>query len=203
MEWRPEYSRYTARGRKEASTPLKVLLEKGLIPRDAKILDFGCGRGADVQALRELGYDAYGYDPYWPPWDDESILVKNTYDVVLCFYVLNVLTPRERVEVLKTIWRVLKPWGKLYVAVRSVKEGTRPRNMRPYLDGYLVKKAGNIEVFQKWYTSVELIEEITGKKRGFAEIEGFFTPPNIIVDGWFLLAETSKAYPSLGKPMTT
>lgn len=195
MVWRPEYSKYTARGRKNASTPLRELLDRRLIPREARILDFGCGRGTDVLILRELGYDAYGYDPYWPEWDDDSILTKNTYDVVLCFYVLNVLTPRERVGVLKTIWRVLKPWGKLYVAVRSVKEGgKRPKNMRPYLDGYLVKKTGNIEVFQKWYTDIDLIEEIIGKRAGFAPIEGLFTPPVIIKYDWFLLAETSKVY---------
>lgn len=34
----------------------------GELPRGAKILDFGCGIGSSVQALVQLGYDAFGVD---------------------------------------------------------------------------------------------------------------------------------------------
>jgi len=41
----------------------KVLTRIGVcIPTSAKILDFGCGAGGTVHALRERGYDAVGYD---------------------------------------------------------------------------------------------------------------------------------------------
>lgn len=193
--WEAEYSKYTAKTRRDASTPLKTLLGKSLIPRGAKILDFGCGKGSDVHTLQELGYDVTGYDPYQPPYDDDSVLTKNTYDVVLNFYVLNVLPPTERVGILKTIWRVLKPDGTLFVAVRSVKEGTKPKNARPYLDGYLIKRAGGIEVFQKWYTEIELKEEIMGIPPGFEAIQGFFWPPETLRYDWSLLVRTTKHYP--------
>ena len=195
MEWVPKYSRYTSRPRRGIpSKPLRVLLDKGLIPPGAKILDLGCGReGADVLTLRELGYDAYGYDPYWPPWDDDGVLTKNTYDIVLNFYVLNVLPPEDRVGVLKTAWRVLKPWGKLYVAVRDVSESKRPIGT-PYKDGILLKKGG-VTVFQKWYTLEEIIEEIMGRKKGFEKIEGFFAVTNVVSRRQPLLVEAEKVYP--------
>jgi SAM-dependent methyltransferase len=41
------------------------------LPPGARILDFGCGQGRSVQALAELGYDAFGVDvlDHWNTFD--------------------------------------------------------------------------------------------------------------------------------------
>jgi len=48
-----------------AARRLKIIEDiSGSISKDSKILDFGCGLGTNVRELREMGYDAYGFDIY-------------------------------------------------------------------------------------------------------------------------------------------
>ncbi len=56
-------------------------LRHGGLQKGASILDYGCGSGLLVDYLKEMGYDAHGYDPYSPPFDDESVLDRQ-YDCV-------------------------------------------------------------------------------------------------------------------------
>lgn len=90
------------------------------------ILDFGCGVGATVSALREDGYNAYGCDiilrsevevalgsanlirlipqnPYRIPFDD------NTFDLLISYQVLEHVQNFE--AVFSEFFRVLKPGG--------------------------------------------------------------------------------------------
>jgi len=77
------------------------------------VLDFGCGFGKDVDFLHQKGFDVQGFDPhYFPQYPSE------TFDTILCFYVLNVLFPEEQNQVLMQISSLLKPSGKSYFAVR-------------------------------------------------------------------------------------
>jgi len=196
-EWRPEYSRYTSRARKRPSLPLRTLLERVPLPKNIKILDLGTGQwGKDVQTLRELGYEAYGYDPYWPPWNDESVLKPNAYDVVTNFYVLNVLIPEERPGVIKNAWMLLKPGGKLYVAVRDISDTSIPKSAKKAFDGVMyirrLKGGRKVKVFQKWYTPEDLISELTGEKEGFESIKGLFPIVRVISKSNPLLVEAVK-----------
>jgi ATP adenylyltransferase len=101
----------TAIKRNKPSAPVKWLESKGYVDRHKHFtLDFGCGRGDDVKHL-----SAQGYDPYWAPDTDP---LQHKYDVVLCTYVLNVLPPRERKQVVEQIKSLLNDQGKAYVTVR-------------------------------------------------------------------------------------
>lgn len=105
----------TAIKRKGISTPIRYLIDKQLIKRNHKILDFGCGRGQDCDLSVSSGFDAYKYDPYWLP--DDKILNKK-YDRVLCIYVLNVVNKETREKIITQLKNLVKKKGKIYIAVR-------------------------------------------------------------------------------------
>ncbi len=106
-----KFSHLTAIERNNLSYPAKFLLEKQLLK--GKILDFGCGLGNDVKLLQAKGFDITGYDPYYYPQ-----YPVDKFDIIICFYVLNVLFPEEQAQVLMKVSNLLKPGGKAYYAVR-------------------------------------------------------------------------------------
>jgi SAM-dependent methyltransferase len=59
------------------------------------------------------GIDATGFDPHYFP-----NLPNEKFDVIVCFYVLNVLFEEEQNEVLMKVSSLLKSGGKAYFAVR-------------------------------------------------------------------------------------
>jgi hypothetical protein len=76
----------TALVRYELSKPVRTLLEYGQIRSGVTFFDYGCGQGADVTGLRNLGYSADGSDPVHRP--DAG---KTEADVVNLGYVVNVI----------------------------------------------------------------------------------------------------------------
>lgn len=104
-------SHLTAKERDTLSFPAKILLNKNLLLGD--VLDFGCGFGSDVKLLKEKGVNIEGYDKYYFP-DYPS----KKFDTIICFYVLNVLMPEEQTTVLMELSQLVKPTGKVYIAVR-------------------------------------------------------------------------------------
>jgi 8-oxo-dGTP pyrophosphatase MutT (NUDIX family) len=110
----PDVTGYkTAMTRSGPSAPLKFLLSHNLIPENASVLDYGCGKGADVAHLEKLGYRAVGYDPKWRP-DKPS----GKYDVVLCTFVLNVIDEKQSAHVIDGIKQHLKTGGHAFISVR-------------------------------------------------------------------------------------
>jgi len=96
----PIHRHRTALYRTELSKPIRAALDAGLIKQGTTIFDYGCGRGSDVELLRDLGYAASGWDPAFFPEEP-----KPEADIVNLGYVLNVIeTPRERLEVLHDAW---------------------------------------------------------------------------------------------------
>jgi ubiquinone/menaquinone biosynthesis C-methylase UbiE len=104
----------TAMARRGPSRPLRNLIAKGCIQPGQRVLDYGCGRGADVAHLNAIGCHTTGFDPYHGPTEKPVGL----FDVVLCTYVLNVLTEAEITVVLYDISRHLSAEGRVYVTVR-------------------------------------------------------------------------------------
>ncbi len=104
-------SHLTAQKRQRASFALRYLLSRQLIR--GRVLDFGCGLGADVTFLRRRGFDATGYDPYYAPQQPQG-----KFDTILCLYVLDVLLPEERPYVLMAVSELLHPDGYAFFAVR-------------------------------------------------------------------------------------
>ena len=104
-------SHLTAKERDKISFPAKILLDKNLLIGD--VLDFGCGLGTDVTLLQEKGIKIEGYDKFhFPKYPTKK------YDTIICFYVLNVLMPEEQATVLMELSQLIKPTGKVYIAVR-------------------------------------------------------------------------------------
>jgi len=104
-------SHLTAKERDTLSFPAKILLNKNLLV--GNVLDFGCGFGNDVKLLQEKGIKIEGYDKhYFPDYP------KKRFDTIICFYVLNVLLPEEQATVLMELSQIVKPTGKVYIAVR-------------------------------------------------------------------------------------
>ena len=108
-------SKFTAIKRNKLSTPIQKILKNKLINKGDMILDFGCGRGEDINFLKNKEYKIYGYDPNWHP-NEESLNKK--YDVILCTYVFCVLPAIIRDEILDKIKDSLKSNGKAYISVR-------------------------------------------------------------------------------------
>jgi 2-polyprenyl-3-methyl-5-hydroxy-6-metoxy-1,4-benzoquinol methylase len=57
------FSHLTAKERTSVSFPTRWLFEKRYI--SDKVLDFGCGYGADIKYLKEKGFDVTGYDNHY------------------------------------------------------------------------------------------------------------------------------------------
>lgn len=104
-------SHLTAKEREALSFPAKILFNQNLLIGD--VLDFGCGFGSDVKILQERGIEIEGYDKhYFPAYPTKK------FDTIICFYVLNVLMPEEQAIVLMELSQLIKPMGKVYIAVR-------------------------------------------------------------------------------------
>lgn len=104
-------SHLTAKERNALSFPATLLLNNNLLLGD--VLDYGCGFGSDVKFLKEKGVNIYGYDKhYFPDFPTKK------FDTIICFYVLNVLMPDEQAIVLMELSQLIKPSGKVYIAVR-------------------------------------------------------------------------------------
>ena len=97
----------TAITRRIASRPARILCERGLLNVPRK-LDYGCGRSLDAKWFLMDRYDPHFYPE----------LPQDKYDVILCSYVLCVVTEEEQTEIINTIKNLLKPNGKAYFTVR-------------------------------------------------------------------------------------
>ena len=125
------YSHLTAKERETISFPAKLLLNKNLLA--GTILDFGCGYGKDVELIKAKSFDIIGYDPhYFPTFPTQK------FDIIICFYVLNVLLAEEQAQVLMNVSALLKPNGKAYFAVR--------RDLQ--YEGYRIHKLHKLQTYQ-------------------------------------------------------
>lgn len=104
-------SHLTAKEREYLSFPAKILFNQNLLVGD--VLDFGCGFGNDVKMLKAKEINIEGYDKYhFPEYPSKK------FNTIICFYVLNVLLPEEQATVLMELSQLVKPNGKVYIAVR-------------------------------------------------------------------------------------
>lgn len=103
----------TAISRKSMSVPCRWLVKNNLV--QGKVLDYGCGRGKDVEELKKLGFNAKGWDPNH---NDNRAVKRQKYDTILCSYVLNVVDKQTRNVIIADIKKLLKKGGNAFVAVR-------------------------------------------------------------------------------------
>lgn len=119
----------TAIARNGLSIPARLL--RGEILAANRSLDFGCGRGLDADILGMEKYDPNGY-PSRP---------SGKYGIILCSYVLNVVSVSEQAKILKYIQKLLCAGGAAYITVRRDSAARiRQRMVRLGLPVYLHKK---------------------------------------------------------------
>lgn len=113
----PVQGQKTAIRRNRPSAPARLLHERGLLR--GRCLDYGCGKGDDVEA-----YGMTGWDPAHRPRRP-----RGRFDTVTCSYVLNVVDPEDVPYILKDIRSLLRRRGRAYIAVRRDLGGkSRPGN---------------------------------------------------------------------------
>lgn len=135
----------TALVRYELSKPVRTLLEYGQLRPGVTFFDYGCGQGADVTGLRNLGYAANGWDPVHRP--DSR---KTEADVVNLGYVLNVIEdPAER---LATLVDAFGHARRLLVVSALIRETVDTETAAAFRDGVLTKR----NTFQKYFDQPEL-----------------------------------------------
>jgi DNA phosphorothioation-associated putative methyltransferase len=143
----------TAIARKGPSTP--TLAYEGLFKKHGvkTILDYGCGKGADVRWLTSKGYKVHGYDPHFAP-----TLPNKVFDAVMLNYVLCVIPDADQRDALiDSTLDLVKAPGLFCVAVRpkaTVDREAKQAKWKKHADGWLTKNG----TFQKGYTKEELLD---------------------------------------------
>ena len=110
----------TALARRSLSVPMRELMNLGLLY--GSVLDFGAGKGFDVNFLSYLGLDIVGYDKYNPEYKDESLLDKK-YDVVVANYVLNTIVSLEEHQ--QVIDKLRTLGDNVFIALRNDKKNIK------------------------------------------------------------------------------
>nr|WP_256476120.1 DNA phosphorothioation-associated putative methyltransferase [Siccirubricoccus soli] len=141
----------TAIARGRLSAPMQALTRWGFIDGSTAVLDYGCGRGDDVRALRAAGVAATGWDPHFAP--EEPL---EPADVVNLGFVLNVI--EDSVERAQTLSRAFALARRvLSVAVMQPGDG-RGGGGREYADGVLTRRG----TFQRYFGQAELCDYVAG-----------------------------------------
>jgi DNA phosphorothioation-associated putative methyltransferase len=144
----------TAIVRDRLSAPMLALARHGLLTTDRSVLDYGCGQGDDVRALKVGGIRGVGWDPHYAtdaPLDPS--------DIVNLGFVLNVIEePGERADALRRAYEL----SRQCLAVAAMVVGKADTTaLQPYQDGFVTRRG----TFQKYYRQEELgafIEEVLG-----------------------------------------
>lgn len=162
MYWRPHNTAISRPHPTKAAEYVTSGFFSKLLGERIRLLDYGCGRGKDLEFYREMGFDAVGYDPY--PEFGLSQMPSGLFDLVLNIFVLNVLpTSVERFEVIRKAAEFLRKDGLLLLVTRSKSEidrEARQKDWKVYNDGFCSDYRKG--TFQKGLTTEELID-LTGK----------------------------------------
>lgn len=132
----------TAMKRYALSRPLALAMAHRVIEPARRVLDYGCGRGADVRLLGKAGVVATGWDPHFSP--NEPL---QPAECVNLGYVLNVIeNPIERRQTLQKAFALAEK-----VLIVSVRVDQALGEATEFADGVLTK----VGSFQKLYSQQE------------------------------------------------
>ncbi len=142
----------TAITRSSMSLPCRLIVKHENI--NGHGLHFGCGKDhAGTEHIRNSSRTSSIVE-YDPNYANYSKLLKRKYDFIVANYVLNVLPPKERKNVIKQIRNCLKRNGCAYITVRSIAD-SKIKGIPEY-DGVRT----SIGTFQRNYTVEELKKEL-------------------------------------------
>jgi len=155
-------SKRTAISRKKASRPLRAALKLNAV--QGKVLDYGCGKGRDIEELQALGFKIVGYDPNFHPRKP-----RGRFQTVLMTYVVNVLQVKERNAAIQDAWSHVKKGGRLIVTAkteREINEAATKGNWKKADWGY-VTRAGT---YQRGY-SLRQLQRVLRQLDGFRNMQ--------------------------------
>lgn len=200
MKYINELSYLSAPIRKRLSPFASYLLRNKLITKSDSILDYGCGYGTDAEFLRRKGFSVDCYDPYYFP-----DFPTKQYSVVLCSYVLDVLTEdsgsvalrdANRLEVIRKAWSLCS--GRFYLTAGKISKiylrailniGTQKLSQKLVNRIFCVShKAPTI----KTYSQEEAITAIENIRQS-----GWVAPNSVFIDEFVMGQETKYKYTRL------
>ncbi|WP_462324594.1 methyltransferase domain-containing protein [Desulfoplanes sp.] len=154
------------------SQPVVRICKDGLVA-GKRILHLGTGldRFARKTLLGAGAVLVNDYDPNFFP--DRSVL-EETYDVVVCNYVLNILPPAERKRVYADIATCTGASGRAYLCVQGKwPVQNRHRIVGTFADGYVIQDGPTFH-FRKGYDPEEFLAEIRSSMDGTARVMCMF-----------------------------
>jgi len=177
----------TAINRSGLSRPFQYLARHGFLDGEARVFDYGCGRGGDLELLRANGILATGWDPHFVP--DQPL---EAADVVNLGFVINVVEdPRERAEALSNAFDLAG--SVLAVSAMLCKDSFFDAG-RSFEDGIITSR----DTFQKYYTQTELKDYIESVLQAEAIAVGpgvFFVFKDKNAEQRFLLRRQERVWP--------
>ena len=118
----------------------------------SKVLDLGAGKGRDENACLQRKFVYIGYDPHKDfGYNQPNYVLENEYDLVLCNYVLNVIIPEDREQVIKTLKTHLHKGTMVVLGVRQDKYEVKD-SWKPFEDGFITTRA----TFQHFFNINEI-----------------------------------------------
>ncbi|WP_319573757.1 DNA phosphorothioation-associated putative methyltransferase [uncultured Desulfobacter sp.] len=139
----------TAIDRYSLSTPVQSLYRHNYLNGEYTFFDYGCGKGDDLNIIKELGVTASGWDPVYRP---EEKLTKA--DIVNLGFVVNIIESlSERTQTLKKAYSLSK---KILVASVMLGSESITSKFKKYGDGVITSR----NTFQKYYTQNEFRDYI-------------------------------------------
>lgn len=139
----------TALTRYALSKPMQLLAKHDFLEGKHTIFDYGCGKGSDVEILRQNNIIAHGWDPHFCPENP-----KHTADIVNLGFVINVIEdPSERREAVLGAYQLCTQF--LCAAVMLGEQS--PERGRLFRDGVLTSR----NTFQRYYSQEEFREYLS------------------------------------------
>lgn len=160
LAWEEEYKRHGILWR---GVPEVEDIES-FVPRGAKILEAGCGNGKTLSQLLGRGYDAVGIDISREALkfggrnlvSDARHLpfFKNSFDAVVCRFVLEHLYEEERIQAIAEMRRVLRQNGLLFLTAFSTEDMRYSQSQKNPVEQNTFKRASGI--IYHYFTELEL-----------------------------------------------
>ncbi|WP_242632746.1 DNA phosphorothioation-associated putative methyltransferase [Thiothrix fructosivorans] len=136
----------TALTRYALSKPMQLLAKHDFLEGKHTIFDYGCGKGSDVDILRQNNLTANGWDPHFCPENP-----KHSADVVNLGFVINVIEDKD--ERLAAVLGAYQLCTQFLCAAVMLGEQS-PERGRLFRDGVLTSR----NTFQRYYSQEEFRE---------------------------------------------
>lgn len=146
------------------------------LPQGGRVLDLGCGNGKTLKALERAGYDVVGMDfsigglsqindnPSLLLSDIRHLPLKQGFEGVVAYHVLENIIPDEIRTVMDEIWSTLLPGGYLFLKVFTTEDMRAKKKTRGAGIRYHYYDLDEVRDLLKGYEIKELVQEQKEKR---------------------------------------